>query len=225
MPDSTFLNNPESRQAALLRVVTRIRQTQDLHRIFKTTTTEVRQLMEADRVAVFQFWPHRDWEGEFVAESVGTPWKSALAHPVYDHCFSVDFSPLYAAGKTSAIADIYEHGLQDCHIKILSQFEVRANLVVPILTGSTLWGLLCVHQCEGPRDWQSDEVEFVSYLGSQLGIAVQQAKYLQTVKDRSDRQQTLLKVINHIRKSQDLMRTFKATAKDVKRAKKAAART
>ena len=216
MSSSLAFNSPESQQAALLRVVTRIRQSQDLHRIFKTTTTEIRQLLEADRVAVFYFEPNKDWEGEFIAESVGASWKSALANPVYDHCFSEDFAPLYQQGKTHAIADIYEHGLQECHIQILSQFQVRANMVVPILKGKDLWGLLCVHQCEGPRDWQTGEVEFVSSIGEQLGIAIQQAEYLQAVKDRSDRQKVLVRILGQVRKSQDLMRTFKATAQEVR---------
>ncbi|NEQ50918.1 MAG: GAF domain-containing protein, partial [Leptolyngbya sp. SIO3F4] len=112
MATSLSFNNPETQQAALLRVVTRIRQTQDLYRIFKTTTSEVRQLLEADRVAIFYFQPHKDWEGEFVAESVGASWKSALASQVYDHCFSDDFAPLYQQGKTHSIADIYAHNLQ-----------------------------------------------------------------------------------------------------------------
>lgn len=213
---SLSFNSPESQQAALLKVVTRIRQSQDLHRIFKTTTNEVRQLLEADRVAIFHFYPHKDWEGEFVSESVGPSWKSALANPVYDHCFSNDFAPLYQQGKTHTIADIYEHGLQDCHIQILERFEVRANMVVPILKGKTLWGLLCAHQCESPRDWKADEIEFVSSIGEQLGIAIQQAEYLQAVKARSDRQKVLVRVLGQVRKSQDLMRTFKTTAQEVR---------
>lgn len=216
MSVSISFNNPESQQAALLRVVTRIRQSQDLYRIFRTTTSEVRQLLEADRVAIFYFQPHKDWEGEFVSESVGAPWKSALAHSVYDHCFSNDFAPLYQQGKTHAFSDIYAHGLQDCHIQILAQFQVRANLVVPILKGKTLWGLLCVHQCEAPRDWQADEVEFVSSIGEQLGVAIQQAEYLQAVKDRSDRQKVLVRILGQVRKSQDLLRTFKITAQEVR---------
>ena len=216
MSVSLSFNNPESQQAALFRVVTRIRQSQDLYRIFRTTTSEVRQLLEADRVAIFYFQPHKDWEGEFVSESVGAPWKSAIANPVYDHCFSTDFAPLYEQGKTHAIADIYEHGLQDCHIQILAQFQVRANLVVPILKGTTLWGLLCVHQCETPRDWKSDEIEFVSSIGEQLGVAIQQAEYLQAVKARSDRQNVLVRILGQVRKSQDLLRTFKTTAQEVR---------
>ncbi len=216
MLTSLCFNNPESQQAALLRVITRIRQTQDLYRIFKTTTQEVRQLLEADRVAIFHFYPHQDWEGEFVSESVGATWKSALATPVYDHCFSDDFSPLYQQGKTHTIADIYDHDLQECHIQILSQFQVRANMVVPILKGKNLWGLLCVHQCEGPRDWKADEVDFVSSIGEQLGIAIQQAEYLQAVKARADRQKVLVRVLGQVRQSQDLLRTFKTTAQEVR---------
>ena len=216
MSESSLLNRPESRQVALLRVITQIHQCQDLHRIFKTTTTEVRQLMDADRVAVFRFSPHQEWEGEFIAESVGPQWKSALANPIYDHCFSVDFAPLYTAGQTSAIADIYAAELQDCHVKILEQFEVRANLVVPLLTGKVLWGLLCVHQCGGPREWHADEIEFARVLGEQLGGAIQRVQYLQTVKERADRQTILVKVISQIRQSQDLMRAFKVSTQEMR---------
>ncbi|NEQ54570.1 MAG: GAF domain-containing protein, partial [Leptolyngbya sp. SIO3F4] len=205
------------RQQVLVRVLGQIRKSQDLFRTFKTTAQEVRHLLDADRVGIFKFFPDKNWEGEFIAESVGAPWKSALANPVYDHCFSNDFAPLYEQGRTSTISDIYNNDLQDCHIQILEHFEVRANMVVPILTNQTdLWGLLCVHQCEAPRYWQDDEVEFVSCIAEQLGVAIQQAKYLQVVKERSDRQQILVQAISRIRQSQDIHRIFKTTAQEVR---------
>ncbi|NER80568.1 MAG: GAF domain-containing protein [Leptolyngbya sp. SIO1D8] len=216
MSISLSFNSPEPQSTTLLHVITRIWQSQDLHRVFKVTTTEIRQILEADRVAVFHFLPYKDWEGEFVAESVGPAWKSALAYQIHDHCFGDKFAPLYQQGKTHALSDIYEQGLEDCYVQILAQFQVRANLVVPILKGKELWGLLCVHQCEGPREWQTDEIELMSAVGKQLGIAVQQAEYLQAVKDRSDRQKILVRVLAQVRKSQDLTRTFKITAQEVR---------
>ena len=44
-------------QRALTRVISRIRGSLDLSVIFETTVTEVRELLNADRVAVFQFDP------------------------------------------------------------------------------------------------------------------------------------------------------------------------
>jgi len=54
-------------QKALLRLITRIRESLELDTIFHTTALEVRQLLTADRVGVFRFAPVSGWNaGEFV---------------------------------------------------------------------------------------------------------------------------------------------------------------
>ncbi|NEQ76816.1 MAG: GAF domain-containing protein [Okeania sp. SIO2C9] len=167
-------------QKALARVIKRIRTPLDLEEIFKITATEVRQLLKADRVGVFRFYPERDWEGELVSEDVGVEWNSALAVKVYDHCFGEQFAVHYQEGRIQAVADIYQAGLSNCHAEILGQFQVRANLVVPLLKGAgtealpELWGLLCIHQCSRPRHWQDYEIEFVQQIADHFGVALQQ---------------------------------------------------
>ncbi|WP_237395968.1 GAF domain-containing protein [Okeania sp. KiyG1] len=167
-------------QKALARVIKRIRTPLDLEETFKITATEVRQLLKADRVGVFRFYPERDWEGELVSEDVGAEWNSALAVKVYDHCFGEQFAVHYQEGRMQAVADVYQAGLSDCHAEILGQFQVRANLVVPLLKGAgteilpQLWGLLCIHQCSGPRHWQEYEIEFVQQIADHFGVALQQ---------------------------------------------------
>ncbi len=167
------------RYQALFRVITRLREPLDLDHIFRTTATEVRRLLGADRVGMFRFQPgsgHVD--GEFVSEDVDEAFPSALAQPVRDSCFGDQFAPHYVAGRMQVVPDIYEAGLSDCHIDILARFQVRANLVVPLLQGSHLWGLLCIHQCAGPREWEALEVEFVTQIADHLGVALLQAELL-----------------------------------------------
>ncbi|MDY7006708.1 MAG: GAF domain-containing protein [Cyanobacteriota bacterium] len=167
-------------QKALAKVIKRISTPLELEEIFKITATEVRQLLKADRVGVFRFYPERDWEGELVSEDVGAEWNSALAVRVYDHCFGEQFAVHYQEGRIQAVADIYQAGLSDCHAEILGQFQVRANLVVPLLKGAgteilpELWGLLCIHQCSGPRHWQDYEIEFVQQIADHFCVALQQ---------------------------------------------------
>ncbi|NJK36442.1 MAG: GAF domain-containing protein [Oscillatoriales cyanobacterium RM1_1_9] len=75
-------------QQALTSIVDRIRSSLDLNTILTTTATEIRQLLNADRVGLFQFTPGSGWdEGEFVAENVAAEFPSAMAAKVYDHCF------------------------------------------------------------------------------------------------------------------------------------------
>ena len=75
-----------------------------------------------------------------------------------------------------AIEDIYDAVLAPCHINLLAQFQVRANLVVPVLQGGNLQGLLIAHQCREPRHWQQQEISLLNQIAIQAAIAIQQAE-------------------------------------------------
>jgi light-regulated signal transduction histidine kinase (bacteriophytochrome) len=167
------------RQKTLFDVVMRLRSPIELSAIFRDTAIEVRELLKADRVGMFRFDPSSGWDdGEFVSEDVNPAFSSAMEHKIHDHCFGDQFAVHYQVGRVQNVADIENAGLSDCHIKILSQFQVRANLVVPLLQNDNLWGLLCIHQCSGPRQWQETEVEFISQIASHLGVALHHAELL-----------------------------------------------
>jgi two-component system, sensor histidine kinase and response regulator len=68
------LQESAEREKALAKAIQRIRQTLDMKTIFTATTSELRQVVNSDRVVVYRFRP--DWSGEFVAESVGNEWIS-----------------------------------------------------------------------------------------------------------------------------------------------------
>ncbi|MCU0527358.1 MAG: GAF domain-containing protein [Elainella sp. Prado103] len=166
-------------QKALFRVITRLREPLNLDMLFQATAAEVRQLLSADRVGVFRFYPNSGWDdGEFVSEDVDPEFSAAITQKIHDHCFGDQFAIHYQSGRVQNVANIYEAGLSDCHIQILSQFQVQANLVVPLLQGCHLWGLLCIHQCRTPRQWQATEVEFVQQIAHHLSVALQQAELL-----------------------------------------------
>ncbi|MCC3467142.1 MULTISPECIES: PAS domain S-box protein [unclassified Microcoleus] len=162
---------------ALMGVIGKIRQSLDLETIFKITATEVRQLLNADRVAVYRFIPESDWnDGEVVSEDVLPQFSPSLGAKVHDHCFGEQFAANYAKGYVQAVSDIYKARLSPCHLRILKRFQIRANLVVPLLQGQHLWGLLCIHSCGQPRDWQEDEIEFAKQVGDHLAVAISQAE-------------------------------------------------
>ncbi|MBD2325857.1 GAF domain-containing protein [Alkalinema sp. FACHB-956] len=179
------------RHKALLHVITRLREPIDLEEIFQATAIEIRQLLAVDRVGMFRFHPDSGWDdGEFVSEDVDPEFSSAIAEPVHDHCFGDQFAVHYQAGRIQAVADIYDAGLSDCHIQVLAQFQVRANLVVPLLLGQNLWGLLCIHHCRGPRQWDPTEIEFVTQIAGHLGVALYHAELMVELRrEILDRQQ------------------------------------
>ncbi|NJL65208.1 MAG: GAF domain-containing protein [Methylacidiphilales bacterium] len=166
-------------QQTLFHVITRLREPIDLETIFQATATEIRLLLKADRVGMFRFYSESGWnDGEFVSEDVDPAFPSAIAQKIHDHCFGDQFAAHYLEGRVQAVTDIYNYGLSDCHVKILAQFQVRANLVVPLLQGDNLWGLLCIHQCRAPREWQTIEIEFVNQIANHLGVALKHAELM-----------------------------------------------
>jgi GAF domain-containing protein len=201
---TTDLRRAAERQRVLFEVVAKIRETLDLDAIFKATAKEVRRSLNADRVAMFQFDPNSNYDrGVFVSEDVLPGFPSALEAPVYDHCFGEQYTVHYHQGRVQAVSDTYTAGLQDCHRDVLAQFQIRANLVVPLMKGGELWGLLCIHQCAFPRNWETEEIQFVKQVAAQLGVALQQAELLalsqqqaeqisQTLRDLQDTQTQLI---------------------------------
>jgi signal transduction histidine kinase/CheY-like chemotaxis protein len=172
----------------------RIRRSLSLAEIFQTTATEARAILGCDRVAMFQFLPESNYaEGAIVSEAVVAPYRSALHQPVIDHCFADRRLDDYLHGRIWSVADIEAVPMADCYRAILQQFEVRANLVVPLLNGTKLWGLFCAHQCGAARTWETTDIDFVRRLADQLSVALQQATLLEKaeaarmVADRANR--------------------------------------
>lgn len=163
----------------LEKIVRQIRQSLEPQLIFRTAVTQVRKLLAADRVCIYRFTEETNYsQGMMVAEEVLPEFPSALTAQVRDRCFGDHYATQYQSGHFQAVADIHKAGLSECHIEILAQFKIRANLVLPLIQGDNLWGLLCIHQCSEPRSWQPDEIEFVQKIANQLGIALYQAELL-----------------------------------------------
>lgn len=174
------------RERLISKTVDRIRQSLDLQTMLKTTAREVRSFLQVDRVAIFKFSPDAGYsDGETIAEDVKPGLTSALAVKVTDHCFSEGFATQYREGRVFATPDIYTAGLQECYLEVLSQFQVRANLVVPLLRGEELWGLFCIHHCTEARAWEETDIEFAKQIAAQLNVAIQQGEYIEQLKLQS----------------------------------------
>lgn len=166
-------------QEILFKLIADIRESLDLNTLFKTTAREVRKALLTDRVAIFQFDVDSQYNsGEFVAENVLPEYDSAIATKVSDHCFGSQYAARYRQGQMQVISDLSEAGLNQCHVELLESFQVKAQVVVPVMKGGDLWGLLCVHQCDRPRVWNSAEITFIKQLAAQFSVALRHADLL-----------------------------------------------
>lgn len=163
----------------LSEIAQNIRQSLHLGEVLSRTVHRVRDYLMADRVVIFRFRPN--WQGDVITESVAQGWMPILSTTIYDPCFSDRYIEPYRQGHISALSNIEQANLEPCYVELLQQFQVKANLVVPILQGDSLWGLLIAHQCSAPRHWQETEISLLRRLATQVGIAIQQSElYEQT---------------------------------------------
>jgi PAS domain S-box-containing protein len=165
------------RSLVFSQITLRIRQSLNINEILSTTVDEVRRFLKADRVLAYRF--DGEWEGAVVVESVEMPWIASLGTDIKDICFRHGLWEKYRQGRRVINDDIPNSDMPDCYKKLMAQFQVQANLVVPILEKENLWGLLIVHQCSTTRHWRSFEVDFLTELGTQVGIALYQATLLE----------------------------------------------
>jgi PAS domain S-box-containing protein len=180
----------------------------DIDEILDATVSEVRQFLKCDRVLIFRFQP--DKSRVVVAESVDDGLLSILNAQVKDADFMQTRFEEYQQGRIRTIADIYAANLSECHLKILEQFQIRAKLAVPILQKDSLWGLLVANQCSGPRQWQTQDIELLKQLTTQVGIAIAQAELIERVQielsDRKRAQKALEQSERDLRESEEYLR-------------------
>ncbi|MBR8840843.1 MAG: PAS domain-containing protein [Stigonema ocellatum SAG 48.90 = DSM 106950] len=202
----TQLQQRISRERVITHITQQIHKSLNLDEILQTTVSEVRQFLQTNRVIVFRLAPSGfavayggkpsssavspDGHGTVVAESVEAEWRSLLSLTIYDPCFAENYIEPFRQGLVTAKTDIHDGNIDPCHVELLTQFQVRANLVVPIVHEDELWGMLIAHHCASPREWQTLDMDLLRQLADQISIAIRQAElYQQAQNELAERKQ------------------------------------
>jgi methyl-accepting chemotaxis protein PixJ len=163
-----------------------LRQSLKREDILEKAAELVRHALDLDRAIVFEL--DADFHGKITAESVATEKLSIIGSQIDDCCIK---DAGYDRGKTTVFADIYQSDLTDCHIQMLENIQVRANLVVPILLDGHLFGLLIAHECQSPRAWKPEEISLFKQLATQLALALNQVLLIEQRESIANRSQLL----------------------------------
>ncbi len=242
------------RERTVTRIMERVKQSQDLNTIFEITTKEVRRVFTADRVGIYRFNPDwsgkfvaesvaNGWMSLLQAQKsdsrigqdngmdcslrdIGTEdQRREKLLSIKDTYLQNTKGGTYRRGeKYRCTNDIYESGFPPCYVEQLELFQARAYITVPIFLGDKLWGLLATYQNSGPRNWSEEEINLAVQMGSQLGIALQQAEYIQELKSQSEqmaqavaRERAIAKLIDRIKQSQEVDSIFDITTNEVRK--------
>jgi two-component system, OmpR family, sensor histidine kinase VicK len=166
----------------------KIRQSLQLKEILRTIVTEVQQVLQADRVLIYQVLA--DGTGTTISEAVLPAYPAILGMEFPEEVFPIEYQQLYAKGRVRAVADVQDPSAEvaDCLLEFVEQFGVKAKLIVPILHSlsvhpprtsppkNAIWGLLIAHQCDAPREWAEFELELMQQLADQISIALAQGE-------------------------------------------------
>ena len=177
---TTKLHEQVQRDRLLTQIALGIHQSLNLEKILHASVDEVRQVLQADRVAIVRLESSNF--GTVVAESVAESWSSLLGEiflpdTIWQELDSESEQQVYA------VPDIDEASLGAEKYARFQQAQIKAYLIVPILQDGNLWGMMCVHQCSAPRQWQHSEIDLLLQLATQIATAIQQAQLYEQVQN------------------------------------------
>ncbi len=162
------------REQVMNKIIAQVHSSLDVQTILEMTVTELRAVLECDRVITYQL--RSDLTGKVIAESVNTPSRSVLYREIHDSCVTPEWLEPYRHGKVRIVDDIYKTEMTVCHQTLLTDFGIRSKIMVPIIVESKIWGFILTSEQDTPRQWQPAEVELVRQVGIQVAISVQQAQ-------------------------------------------------
>jgi methyl-accepting chemotaxis protein PixJ len=170
----------------LLEITRKIRLNLQSEVIYQTAISEVSQVLKTDRVIVYKL--HRKTQAvKVIAESVIDDCQKMLGGYNND-------SHWRELGKNSqfeAISNIeQESSLTSSYIEWLKKFSVQSSLTAPILSHGEIQGFLIAHHCHNSHIWQSEEINFLTQIATQIGYALEQSHLLVEIKRLKAHSQT-----------------------------------
>lgn len=152
--------------------------------ILETATVRSCQLLNCDRVFIYQFHPQGG--GAIVAESVGFN-ETAVVPPLQPSeefdCFIRAIGGI--ARESYAIANVDEAALSQRDRQCCQRLQIKASLSTPIILPSKArspatespqpWGILVAYQCSEARIWQREELELLENIALHLAIALERS--------------------------------------------------
>lgn len=212
------IESPRISKGEIIKAIAlRLRQCVYIEDLLRTSVIEIRRVIKSDRVLIYSLNP-ANWEGTVVAESVEPEYPQTLNLKINDPCFRTYHVELYKQGRIRAINDIYqERELKECHVKMLEQFGVKADLIAPILINDRLLGLLIAHQCRESRVWQPGEIDLFAGLALQIGLSIDQVNFIESQEHAVEKAQLLREITLKLRETLSLKELLEVAVKEIRR--------
>lgn len=165
------LHKKLKQERAINLITQSIRNSLDLDMVFEATVMAIGKLLGVDRVSVTQYSPEKQiWQpiAEYRSSS-SVPSTLGLEIPDIGN-------PIAARLKTGEIVCIDDTTLLEDEVnRNLAEYHPGAWLIAPLEIDTFVWGTITFDFYERLRQWQTEEIELISTIADQLGLAIQQA--------------------------------------------------
>ncbi|MBI2996421.1 MAG: GAF domain-containing protein [Candidatus Melainabacteria bacterium] len=168
-----------SREKLLNKLTARIRGTLNINVILERSVAELGQALQASRCFINIIDPKTTREmisHEYSANNI-QHLEVKKENPLIINKLSEKDADYIA------VSDIFKEPrlikLNEKEIEQLYKTGARAFLAVPISFQRKLFGWLCFHQCNIPRNWSNEEITFIQSVASQIGVAINQAELVE----------------------------------------------
>jgi twitching motility protein PilJ len=179
--ESTLQNEESQLGCEFHKIAANIHSSLNIEKILEKAVIHTREALKTDRIVVLSV--ENKWEAKVIVESVKSSYISMYGATFNDSCFANEYAEKYEQGRVKAIDDISQGGLNECYIKTLEEYGVKANLIAPIVIDKKLYGLLIAHQCDAPRKWQKGEIKLLEQVANQVSVALANAQLMQRVEN------------------------------------------
>ena len=174
------------------KIATKIRQATAPMVALASAVNDIKSLLGADRVLVYQLT--EAGMGRVIAEAVQAGLTPTLNVEIPQIGFGFEQLTDDRSQRSMSLINSETNPYQK---QILDQYQVQSTLAIPILvngyTASTdsyslgrVWGLLVVHQCDKARQWTESETACMSQMSLELTLALQPNQPLLQLSQRRD---------------------------------------
>jgi signal transduction histidine kinase len=144
----------------------------DVQEIMDIAVRQIYDTLRVDRVYVLQVM--LDGTTCVTAEACGANWQSCLG-TVLPAPIAAQFQQWYWVHGIEVTPNLAtDTMLHPITRKLCEDFQVQGRVAIPIFVDGDGFGLLSVHQCDRPRDWTAQEINFLEHVVVPLGVALHQ---------------------------------------------------
>lgn len=232
-PSLANLRKKAEQERLLATISLRISQFLKLEEILNATVTELQQLLQTDRVLIYRLFPDgsgnvvveavsdRHWSilGQVIQDTCFEsnwliPYQEGCAKAVADiykeplsSCYVEFLAKLQV--KANLIVPILqgrEGGIGRDSRGEKSALETSGHSPKESSASiqmTSVWGLICLHQCTNSRQWQPEEIGLLEKLAIQVAISIQQASLFEQLQGEISQRQ---KVESILQKKEETLR-------------------